>query len=236
MYAVDRKHKEIISDDTGFQHHGIKGQRWGVITRNVGVNYIPIGQRNSMLKNARTHNLDSWGSSPDKNVLYVTGYSGSGKSSLAVAMASKKDSVIHLDSYFERNTTPNNKRFNQYLEKNFPEYRMISVGFRKQISLNEFGRLLGRFENEIENFGKSEFNNGRRVICEGVQLLDETIQTDKSYFKDKPMIIMKTNALVSAYRSANRDDIKIDLNLIKQDIPHYWQSHKEINRIRKAIE
>lgn len=33
-----------------FQHHGIMGQRWGVITRNVGVNYIPIGGRNSSAK------------------------------------------------------------------------------------------------------------------------------------------------------------------------------------------
>lgn len=42
MYAVDRKHKKIITN-TEFQHHGILGQKWGVITKNVGVNYIPIG-------------------------------------------------------------------------------------------------------------------------------------------------------------------------------------------------
>lgn len=31
-------------DNSEFMHHGIKGQQWGVITRNVGVNYIPIGR------------------------------------------------------------------------------------------------------------------------------------------------------------------------------------------------
>ena len=49
-YAIDRTHKAIVNNDE-FQHHGIMGQRWGVITRNVGVNYIPIG-RNSRSSNA----------------------------------------------------------------------------------------------------------------------------------------------------------------------------------------
>ena len=34
-----------LSYEQEFQHHGVLGQRWGVITRNVGVNYVPIGQR-----------------------------------------------------------------------------------------------------------------------------------------------------------------------------------------------
>lgn len=44
MYAIDRTHKKIIQNGS-FQHHGIQGQKWGVITRFVGVNYIPIGRR-----------------------------------------------------------------------------------------------------------------------------------------------------------------------------------------------
>lgn len=45
MYAVDRKHKKIISN-TEFKHHGILGQKWGIITKNIGVNYVPIEERN----------------------------------------------------------------------------------------------------------------------------------------------------------------------------------------------
>lgn len=33
-----------LSYEQEFQHHGIMGQRWGVITRNVGVNYVPVGE------------------------------------------------------------------------------------------------------------------------------------------------------------------------------------------------
>ena len=43
-YYIDRVHKQIIYTDQEFQHHGVEGQRWGVITRNVGVNYVPIGR------------------------------------------------------------------------------------------------------------------------------------------------------------------------------------------------
>lgn len=43
-YFVDRNHKKIVKVDE-FKHHGIMGQKWGVITRNVGVNYIPTGER-----------------------------------------------------------------------------------------------------------------------------------------------------------------------------------------------
>ena len=32
-----------MSYEQEFEHHGVEGQKWGVITRNVGVNYVPIG-------------------------------------------------------------------------------------------------------------------------------------------------------------------------------------------------
>lgn len=47
-YFIDRTHKRLIRVDE-FQHHGIIGQRWGVITRNVGVNYIPINKHSDSI-------------------------------------------------------------------------------------------------------------------------------------------------------------------------------------------
>ena len=232
-YFIDRTHKRLIRVDE-FQHHGIMGQRWGVITRNVGVNYIPIGRRNSMLKNATTYNLDSWGKSPSTNVLYVTGYSGSGKSSLAVAMQGQKDDVIHLDSYFDNPDGPRDKRFDTHLKKTCPEYVELSLS-KGQLSISEFDRIATKFENEIENFGKAEFANGRKVICEGVQLLDNTIRPDKNFFRDKPMIIMNTGAITSAYRSAKRDEIPLSPNLITRDIKNYSARRKDIQNIRKIF-
>lgn len=64
MYAVDRKHKKIIQNDE-FQHHGITGQKWGVITRFVGVNYVPTGERNrgGDSSSSKTSSLSSSGAS-----------------------------------------------------------------------------------------------------------------------------------------------------------------------------
>ena len=233
MYAIDRIHKKILYSQE-FQHHGIEGQRWGVITRNVGVNYIPIGKRDSMLKNATAYNLDSWGKSASTNVLYITGYSGSGKSSLAVAMQGPKVDVIHLDSYFDNPDGPRNKRFNAHLKKTCPEYTELSLS-KGKLSMNELVKIIIKFEKEIENFGKAEFADSQKVICEGVQLLDNTIQPDKSFFRDKPMIIMNTGAITSAYRSAMRDEIPLSPKLIARDIKNYSASHKDIQNIRKIF-
>jgi hypothetical protein len=40
-----------LCHDEEFEHHGVEGQKWGVITRNVGVNYVPIGARSGSSSN-----------------------------------------------------------------------------------------------------------------------------------------------------------------------------------------
>ena len=50
-YYIDRVHKRIIYTDQEFQHHGVEGQKWGIITRNVGVNYVPIKERSNVERN-----------------------------------------------------------------------------------------------------------------------------------------------------------------------------------------
>lgn len=79
------------------EHYGIKGMRWGVRRTPE-----ELGHKN--LRKAKTANLDKWGKSPETNVLYIGGYSGSGKSTTARSLARKGDSVIHLDLYFEQGT------------------------------------------------------------------------------------------------------------------------------------
>jgi hypothetical protein len=69
-----------------------------------------------------------------------------------------------------------------------------------------------------------------------VQLLDNTVRPDKTFFRDKPVIIMKTNAITSAYRSAKRDDLKITpASIITRDIPNYTSWNKDINNLRKIF-
>lgn len=69
MYAIDRRHKKIIQNDE-FQHHGVEGQKWGIITKFVGVNYIPTGERTSSSTNNQTKSNSS-DSSSDPATKYV---------------------------------------------------------------------------------------------------------------------------------------------------------------------
>ena len=104
-------------------HHGIKGQRWGYrrfqnedgSLTNAGKNR-KYNKRN--MKNADTQNLDKWGTDKDHNILYISGKSGSGKSTAALAMSDSNTDVIHLDSYFElKNKSEANKNKNENFQQ-----------------------------------------------------------------------------------------------------------------------
>lgn len=100
------------------EHYGVKGMRWGV--RRIPVQ---LGYKN--LQKAKTANLDKWGKSPDTNVLYVGGYSGSGKSTAAISIARPNDQVIHLDLYSDEVSSGagfQNKDFNKHLDKTVPNW------------------------------------------------------------------------------------------------------------------
>lgn len=75
-------------------HYGVIGMKWGVRRTPE-----QLGHKN--LKKARTANLDKWGKDPEHNVCYISGYSGSGKSTTALSMKKPGDTVIHLDAYAE---------------------------------------------------------------------------------------------------------------------------------------
>lgn len=187
---------------TYLEHHGIKNQQWGVRrgppypldSRAKRDPVQKMGDKN--LKRAKTANLDKWGKSPDTNVLYIGGYSGSGKSTTAASMADKNTDKIHLDCYYEDGTgysDSRNKAFDIYLKKN---------GVKRPNETNS-GYSYG-FGDAIANFGKEQYGKGRKVIVEGVQILEGALH-DKNWYKNQPLVLMNTNALTSITRAFNRD-------------------------------
>ena len=177
-------------------HYGVPGQKWG----NRRWQYedgslTPEGYEHygiNNLKRSKTANLDKWGKSKDSNVLYIAGYSGSGKSTTSVGLAKKGDHVIHLDGYTEqKNESAQNKEFNKYLDKTVPNWRKMTNatnkgdnGTLKRYS-KEYWDIVDRFRDSIEKFGQNEFKNGKRCIVEGVQLADDWFTLDKSYSSSK---------------------------------------------------
>lgn len=204
-----------------------------------------IGLKN--LKHSRTSNLDKWGTGPNTNVLYITGYSGSGKSTTANSMARTNDTVIHLDGYSEMHAkSAQNKKFNKYLDINCPKWkRMINAtengdnGTIKRYS-KEYWKIVDNFQKAVEKFGRDEYKSGNKVIVEGVQIADDWFAADKSYYADKPVVVLSTNPVTSMKRAFDRDgrgNIIVGLKNLdntKEYLQWYMHSYNRLNDMAKA--
>ncbi len=200
-------------EDLYLEHHGILGMKWGVRRfQNADGSLTPEGQQRYAQKNlkyAMTKNLDKWGKDRDHNVLYLTGPSGSGKSTTALSMSNKNDSIIHLDTLFENTQHGSNTRNKEF--ESYCESKGIDVKSARNLKLSRQERrnIINQVGNEIEPYGRQCYDNGRRVIVEGVQLADDTVFPNKSYFKDKPLVALRSGKATSALRAALRDKKKV---------------------------
>ena len=203
------------NEGTYLAHHGVKGQRWGVRRfQNKDGSLTAAGKNRNYnkenMKNAETQNLDKFGTDKDHNILYISGKSGSGKSTAALAMSDSNTSIIHLDSYFELKNKSEanknkNKRFNNFLKRNGFDANSLNDGKLFKNDIKAYFKKVDKFTELSEEFGRTEFNDSRKVIMEGVQLLDETMYPNKRFFYDKPCILLKTNDNVSRKRAKERD-------------------------------
>ena len=202
-------------DKNYLSHHGILGQKWGVRRyQNYDGTLTDAGRDRNYnrknMKNADTKYLDKWGTDKDHNILYISGKSGSGKSTAALAMSDSNTDVIHLDSYFElKNKSEANKnkneRFNNFLKNNDFDANSLNDGKLFKNNIKEYFKKVDKFTDLSEEFSREEYGYSRKVIMEGVQLLDETMYPNKRFFDDKPCILLKTNDDVSRKRAKERD-------------------------------
>lgn len=188
-------------------HHGIIGQKWGVRRyQNEDGTYTSAGKKRraiDRISKSKTSNYDKWGKSKDANVLYLTGLSGSGKSTVAEYL-SKKDNaeIINLDSYLSPMSEDSkielqNKNFNKYLDKNVPDWKNAIKNDKLDWPIVD-GIALA-----IQNYGAERFGKNK-VVAEGVQLIDNTLY-DHSFYNGKPVMVLGTNKLASNFRGSIRD-------------------------------
>lgn len=232
------------------EHHGIKGMKWGVrrfqnadgsLTQEGIARY---GSKN--IKRAKTANLDKWGKSPETNVLYIAGYSGSGKSTTALSLSKNGDTVLHLDGYSEPGDTSTitNKNFNKYLDKHCPQWKLMKESSKstkiKRYS-KEYWDIVEKFDKAIESYAKEEYKKGNRVIVEGVQIADGWLKGDLKEYDGKPAIILSTNPIKSMSRAFARDDrgnlLKGlgSLDSAKEYLQWYSNTNKKLKELNNAI-
>lgn len=244
----DRENNELKHSDIGkcfidncsdyLAHHGVQGQKWGV--RNgppypLVVKKIHSSPALQRLKNAKSSNLDRWGKAPQYNTLYITGYSGSGKSTVASFMADDGETDwINLDSYLnpmseESKRELQNKSFNLYLNKHVKNWKEFVPTFEK--SHKEGIKISDNIIKAMDEFSAREYKNGRKVICEGVQILDKDfLRTDPNFYNDKPLIILGTSPKESAIRGGERDELD------ENDIQDRFDWNKVMNQQLKSLE
>lgn len=239
-------------------HHGIEGQKWG--KRNgppyplsyskhskAEKAYITRDQKLSAknLKGAETSNLDKFGKDRNHNTLYIAGYSGSGKSTMASGIAKKGDKIIRLDVYADPvdKTTRNlmDKGFNKFLSSRGVNYKKIQNAHTKNdgyYNSKQYWKDVDKIRKGIEDYSKLQYDNGNRVIVEGIQISAKWLAGDHSYYKDKPLIILRTPILKSMLRASARDEIK-GFDVAKKAIDNYgWykRSNKKLDALAKETD
>lgn len=197
------------------EHHGILGMKWGIRRyQNKDGTYTAaglarLGRKN--LQNAKVSNFEKWGKSAETNTLWITGYSGSGKSTTARSLMRPNDKLIHLDLYADEvsgGAGAYDKEFNKFLNKTAPQCLDIP---KMKFGTKKYWKTVDQLSDAIDTYSKEQYKRGNRVIVEGIQIAQEWLRFGYDSYKGKPVAILNTNRVSSLMQAFVRDE-RTDVN------------------------
>ena len=171
---------------------------------------------NSSESNDIYHNIDLW-ESGKSNVIWITGMSGSGKSTIAKEIADEYNAeYVELDNLLRvkiRNSdTIDNGLIDSYIKSVGGLYNVFpycsnldKVGWKDIVKEEEkYYKECDRFFDYIIKYANDHKN--KKFVIEGVQISDYCIINDKfmQYVKESPIILKMNGPIKTAYRREKR--------------------------------
>ena len=162
-----------------------------------------------ILNRSHFFNINRLWSDKENNILYITGFIGTGKSYLAEHFKKRSgDSlvVIHLDSYFDTPIEPQDEEFTKYLAANgwnpvdFWSLRE-NDHFSQCTMITAFFRLLYRY-------GELMWNCNRNLIVEGLQIAEPGFI---NFFTNKSVVVVYGSPIIREIRACKRNNGRFTL-------------------------
>jgi calcineurin-like phosphoesterase family protein len=165
-------------------------------------------------------NTSEWKKEKGKNILYITGHIGSGKTSLALELAKKHGArVIHLDTFEHRHVVLKHKESElaganhavyHYFTKLHPELKDSDM---KQWDNKRFFSEFMKFFKWIENVAHKDPDH--LYIFEGIQIFGFV---GADHIKGKPVIVKGTSTLTSYMRDKQRKHGNNVIGMVQDEI------------------
>jgi deoxyadenosine/deoxycytidine kinase len=179
-------------------------------------------------------NIDKWKPGPN-NILFVTGFSGSGKTSLAEEYEKKYNAhMFELDG-IEHGYDSSGMNILERVYKEFPtwkqrydDYKNKRDGFPSKMYDDIIAYVVKLCHEDKDNL----------YIIEGIQLAGPSDRDESSYrytkhIKNQPLVIKGTSMLASSLRAANRNIKNGDADF---GVKEYKRSIKCNSRMQKHID
>lgn len=193
-------------------------------------------KNNSFIFNKKNleYNLDKYNN--NNNILYITGLSGSGKTTIAKDLAIKYNAVLfeldNLGGYFgEYKEDPSEIHIltKEFLDKNIELKEIIKKNKYVDLKIRHFEQY-AMWTNKYINFLEEEAHKSKKLyIFEGTQIFK---CIDSNHYLNKPLIIVRTSSIVSLIRRIKRQH-RIDIEKNKPNFykKHFWKLLNDSKRL-----